>query len=183
MLTISLYRQTYGLSLIFVFPLDKCILFIYLIKLFFTLLHLNGCSFPGGNSKNMNNYTFKNKIINNFNLNKRVTACVVCEIALRDYQENVSTGQTHGQTDATDRQTPDKVIHLCRYASQATQKPQHLKKKMTAQVIFWMLRRSSAGIYSVPTHCIYTWYFFLDWPVTPQYLTRPTPGTCDVNEK
>ena len=38
---------------------------------------------------------------NNFNLDKRVTACVACETALRDYQENVSTGQTHedGRTD------------------------------------------------------------------------------------
>ena len=33
-----------------------------------------------------------------------------------DYQESVTTGQTD-----TDRQTPDKVINMCRYASQATQ--------------------------------------------------------------
>ena len=59
----KLFHCTYSLSLIFVFLLDKCILFIYLIILFFTLLHLNGCSFPGGNSKNMNNYPFQNKII------------------------------------------------------------------------------------------------------------------------
>ena len=32
-----------------------------------------------------------------------------------DYQESVTTGQT-------DRQTPDKVVPMCRYASQATQK-------------------------------------------------------------
>ena len=31
----------------------------------------------------------------------------------------MTTGQTDGQTD---RQTPDKVIPMCRYASQATQK-------------------------------------------------------------
>ena len=37
---------------------------------------------------------------------------------LRDYKESVTTGQTHGQTN---RQTPDKVIPMCRYASQATQ--------------------------------------------------------------
>ena len=44
-------------------------------------------------------------------------------IAMRDYQESVTTGQTHGQTDGqTDGQTPDKVIPMCRYASQATQK-------------------------------------------------------------
>ena len=34
---------------------------------------------------------------------------------MRDYQESVTTGQT-------DRQTPDKVIPMCCYASQATQK-------------------------------------------------------------
>ena len=53
--------------------------------------------------------------------------CRLRNIAMRDYQESVTTGQTHGlpdrQTDReTDRQTPDKVIPMCRYASQATQK-------------------------------------------------------------
>ena len=68
-----------------------------------------------------------------------MTACVACETALRDYQENVSTGQTHGQTDGqTDARQSYPYVPL--YASQATQKPQHLKKKMTAQVIFWILR-------------------------------------------
>ena len=42
-------------------------------------------------------------------------------IAMRDSQESVTTGQTHGWTD---RQTPDKVIPMCRYASQVTQKSQ-----------------------------------------------------------
>ena len=37
----------------------------------------------------------------------------------RDYQESVTTGQTDARTH---RQTPDKVIPMCRYASQATQK-------------------------------------------------------------
>ena len=37
-------------------------------------------------------------------------------------QENVTTGQTNGRTD---RQTPDKVIPMCRYASQATQELNH----------------------------------------------------------
>ena len=37
---------------------------------------------------------------------------------MRDYQESVTTGQTDGQTD---RHRPDKVIPMCRYASQATQ--------------------------------------------------------------
>ena len=41
--------------------------------------------------------------------------CRLRNIAMRDYQESVTTGQTH-------RQTPDKVIPMCRYASQATQK-------------------------------------------------------------
>ena len=36
-----------------------------------------------------------------------------------DYQESVTTWQTDGQTD---RQTPDKVLPMCHYASQATQK-------------------------------------------------------------
>ena len=49
--------------------------------------------------------------------------CRLRNIAMRDYQENVTTGQTDTQTDGrTDRQTPDKVIPICRYASQATQK-------------------------------------------------------------
>ena len=38
-------------------------------------------------------------------------------IALRDYQESVTTGHTDRRTD---RQTPDKVIPMCRYALQAT---------------------------------------------------------------
>ena len=45
--------------------------------------------------------------------------CRLRNIAMRDYQENVTTGHTDGRTD---RQTPDKVILMCRYASQATQK-------------------------------------------------------------
>ena len=41
--------------------------------------------------------------------------CRLRNIAMRDYQESVTTRQT-------DRQTPDKVIPMCRYAWQATQK-------------------------------------------------------------
>ena len=41
--------------------------------------------------------------------------CRLRNIAIHDYQESVTTGQTH-------RQTPDKVIPMCRYASQVTQK-------------------------------------------------------------
>ena len=49
--------------------------------------------------------------------------CRLRNIAMRDYQESVTTGQTDAQTDGgTDRQTPDKVNPMCRYASQATQK-------------------------------------------------------------
>ena len=38
-------------------------------------------------------------------------------MAMRDYQESMTPGQTD-----THRQKPDKVIPMCRYASQATQK-------------------------------------------------------------
>ena len=46
-------------------------------------------------------------------------------IAMRDYQESVTTKKVYlldRRTDRqTDRQTPDKVIPMCCYASQATQ--------------------------------------------------------------
>ena len=45
--------------------------------------------------------------------------CRLRNIAMRDYQESVTTGQTHTRTD---RQTPDKAIPMCRYTSLATQK-------------------------------------------------------------
>ena len=45
--------------------------------------------------------------------------CRLRNIAMRDYQESVTIGQTDTRTH---RQTPDKVIPMCRYASQATQK-------------------------------------------------------------
>ena len=44
--------------------------------------------------------------------------CRLRNIAMRDYQESVTIGQTDTRTH---RQTPDKVIPMCRYASQATQ--------------------------------------------------------------
>ena len=48
----------------------------------------------------------------------------------RDYQESVTFGQTDARTHArTHRQTPDKVIPMCRYASQATQKVGQLWQK------------------------------------------------------
>ena len=37
-----------------------------------------------------------------------------------------------------DRQTSDKVIPMCRYASQAQKKNPTTLEKMTAQVIFWI---------------------------------------------
>ena len=45
--------------------------------------------------------------------------CRLQNIAMRDYQESVTTEQTDAETD---RQTPDKVIPMCRNASQAIQK-------------------------------------------------------------
>ena len=45
--------------------------------------------------------------------------CRLRNIAMRDYQESVTIGQTDTRTH---RQTQDKVIPMCRYASQATQK-------------------------------------------------------------
>ena len=47
--------------------------------------------------------------------------CRLQNIAMRDYQESVTTGHTHRQTE-THRQTADKVIPMCGFASQATQK-------------------------------------------------------------
>ena len=44
----------------------------------------------------------------------------------RDYQESVTIGQTDTRTH---RQTPDKVIPMCCYASQATQKSKICKFK------------------------------------------------------
>ena len=53
--------------------------------------------------------------------------CRLQNIAMRDYQDSVTIGQTDRQTDRqtdthTHTQTPDKVIPMCRYASKATQK-------------------------------------------------------------
>ena len=44
--------------------------------------------------------------------------CRLQNIAMCDYQESVTTGQTHGQAD---RQMPDNVIPMCPYALQVTQ--------------------------------------------------------------
>ena len=61
--------------------------------------------------------------------------CRLQNIAMRDYQEIVTTGQTDRHTD---RQTPDKVIPMCRYASQATQKSVHVQKEI---YLFWLCIR------------------------------------------
>ena len=45
--------------------------------------------------------------------------CFLQNIAMCDYQESVTTGQMDGRMD---RQMLDKVIPMCHYASQATQK-------------------------------------------------------------
>ena len=67
--------------------------------------------------------------------------CRLRIIDMRDYQESVNTSQTDRWTD---RQTPDKVIPMCRYASQATQKPISttipelpLSKEMQCGYILW----------------------------------------------
>ena len=58
-----------------------------------------------------------------FILFRKTTMCRLRNIAMRDYKESVTTGRTDRQTDRrTDRQAADKVIPMCRYASQATQK-------------------------------------------------------------
>ena len=54
-------------------------------------------------------------MINKAANNSKECTCRLRNIAMRDYQKSVTSGQT-------DRQTPDKVIPMCRYASQATQK-------------------------------------------------------------
>ena len=41
---------------------------------------------------------------------------------MRDYQKSVTTKKVWLPDRRTDRQTPDKVIPMCHYASQATQK-------------------------------------------------------------
>ena len=47
--------------------------------------------------------------------------CRLQNIAMRDYQESVTTGQTDTRTDVQ-KDTQDKVIPMCNYASQAPQK-------------------------------------------------------------
>ena len=76
---------------------------------------------------------------------------------------------------------------MCRYASQATQKPQNLKK-MTAQVIFWIRIYSEfrRNLFSANAMYIYMVILFRLAGNTAinftRILTRPYPGTCDVSE-
>ena len=63
--------------------------------------------------------------------------CRLRNIAMRDYQESVTSGQT-------DRQTPDKIIPMCHYALQATQ-----KQGMTdRQTHTWMERHDTEHLCS-----------------------------------
>ena len=55
----------------------------------------------------------------------------------------------------TDRQTPDKVIPMCRYMLRRRHKNHSTWKKNDCSSVF-LDTPSFAGIYSVPTHCIYT---------------------------
>ena len=65
--------------------------------------------------------------------------CRLRNIAMCDYQESVTTGQTHGRTD---RQMPEKVIPMCRYASQASIKKVFEKRGLS------LLAMSNFAIFS-----------------------------------
>ena len=109
-----------------------------------------------------------------------MTACVVCETALRDYQENVSTGQTHGQTDG---QTKLSLCTAICFAGDT--KTTTLEKKMTAQVIFWILRVPQEFIQCQRIVYMHGNFFRLAGNTAINFtriLTRPIPGTCDVSE-
>ena len=62
---------------------------------------------------------------------------------MRDNQESVTTGQTHTRTD---RQTPDKVIPMCRYATQVTQKCQFIAH-ITFSIIMYTIFRDNPRTY------------------------------------
>ena len=169
--------MTYLLFLFFL--LDKCILFIYLIKLFFTLLHLNGCSFPGGNSKNMNNYPFQNKII------------IIILILTKEWQLVspakqlcVTTKKMFLPTRHTDRQTPDKcaAMPLRRHKNHNTWK----KNDCSSDLCILRVPQEFIQCQRIVYIYIYMVIFFRLAGNTAinftRILTRPTPGTCDVSE-
>ena len=114
-----------------------------------------------------------------------MTACVACETALHDYQENVSTGQTHGQTDGQTRQTK---LSLCAAMLRRRHKKTTTLEKMTAQVIFWIRIYSEfrRNLFSANAMYIYMVILFRLAGNTAinftRILTRPYPGTCDVSE-
>ena len=59
--------------------------------------------------------------------------CRLRNIAMRDYQESVTIRQTDTHTH---RQTPDKVIPMCRYASQATQQKSY---NLSAYIVYLLI--------------------------------------------
>ena len=60
--------------------------------------------------------------------------CRLQNIAMGDFQESV----TIGQTGRMDRQTPDKGIPMCCYASQATQKDLVKKYMLALECILYL---------------------------------------------
>ena len=72
--------------------------------------------------------TMRNKQVELNPINKKINFFfwfINMDTCMRDYHESVTTGQTDRRTRTdgrTDRRTPDKVIPMCRYASQATHK-------------------------------------------------------------
>ena len=70
--------------------------------------------------------------------------CRLRNIAMRDYQESVTIGQTDTRTH---RQTADKVIPMCRYASQETQQKKCtlILIKCTLILIFMLKRQPLKG--------------------------------------
>ena len=68
--------------------------------------------------------------------------CRLRNIAMRDYQESVTT-----------RQTPDKVIPMCRYALQATQKVDIFLYKITKKQKD-RVKSIKGGRFTIDTLCI-----------------------------
>ena len=85
---------------------------------------------------------------------------------MRDYQESVTTGQTQ-----MDGQTPDKVIPMFRYASQATQKLcntiiQYLKQRNEKKNYHMFLRLwSEISLFHKLIYDIAPGRFLIGWDV------------------
>ena len=73
---------------------------------------------------------------------------------MRDYQEIVTTGQTHRRMD---RQTHDKVIPMCRYGSQVTQKCCHTKVSKIKDGYQYMYLEQSCHISESPIQVTTVW--------------------------